>query len=52
MTDSGVRVLTDDHPLFREGMVGRLDRVGDITVVGEAQSGLLLGGFRPQTANF
>jgi DNA-binding NarL/FixJ family response regulator len=40
MTDSGVRVLiADDHPLFREGMVGRLDRVGDITVVGEARSG-------------
>jgi DNA-binding NarL/FixJ family response regulator len=35
-----VRVLiVDDHPLFREGMRGRLDRVGDITVVGEASSG-------------
>jgi DNA-binding NarL/FixJ family response regulator len=35
-----VRVLiADDHPLFREGMRGRLDRVGDITVVGEAASG-------------
>ena len=35
-----VRVLiVDDHPLFREGMRGRLDRVGDITVVGEAESG-------------
>jgi DNA-binding NarL/FixJ family response regulator len=35
-----VRVLiADDHPLFREGMRGRLDRMGDITVVGEAASG-------------
>jgi DNA-binding NarL/FixJ family response regulator len=35
-----VRVLiADDHPLFREGMRGRLDRVGDIKVVGEAASG-------------
>jgi DNA-binding NarL/FixJ family response regulator len=35
-----VRVLiADDHPLFREGMIGRLGRVGDITVVGEAASG-------------
>ena len=35
-----VRVLiADDHPLFREGMRGRLDRVADIMVVGEAASG-------------
>jgi DNA-binding NarL/FixJ family response regulator len=35
-----VRVLiADDHPLFREGMRGRLDRVTDIEVVGEAASG-------------
>jgi DNA-binding NarL/FixJ family response regulator len=35
-----VRVLiADDHPLFREGMRGRLDRVSDIEVVGEAASG-------------
>jgi len=35
-----VRVLiADDHPLFREGMRGRLDRVDDIAVVGEASSG-------------
>ena len=35
-----VRVLiADDHPLFREGMRGRLDRMGDITVVGEASDG-------------
>jgi len=35
-----IRVLiADDHPLFREGMRGRLDRVDDIAVVGEAASG-------------
>jgi DNA-binding NarL/FixJ family response regulator len=35
-----VRVLiADDHPLFREGMRGRLDRVADVAVVGEATSG-------------
>jgi DNA-binding NarL/FixJ family response regulator len=35
-----VRVLiADDHPLFREGMRGRLDRVDDIAVVGEAADG-------------
>src|SRR5215212_3213823 len=35
-----VRVLiADDHPLFREGMRGRLDRVADIEVMGEAASG-------------
>jgi DNA-binding NarL/FixJ family response regulator len=35
-----VRVLiADDHPLFREGMRGRLDRVADVAVVGEAASG-------------
>ena len=35
-----VRVLiADDHPLFREGMRGRLDRVDDVAVVGEAASG-------------
>jgi DNA-binding NarL/FixJ family response regulator len=35
-----VRVLiADDHPVFREGMRGRLDRVADIAVVGEAASG-------------
>jgi DNA-binding NarL/FixJ family response regulator len=35
-----IRVLiADDHPLFREGMRGRLDRVADIAVVGEAASG-------------
>jgi DNA-binding NarL/FixJ family response regulator len=35
-----VRVLiADDHPLFREGMRGRLDRVADFSVVGEAASG-------------
>jgi DNA-binding NarL/FixJ family response regulator len=35
-----IRVLiADDHPLFREGMRGRLDRAGDVEVVGEAASG-------------
>jgi DNA-binding NarL/FixJ family response regulator len=35
-----VRVLiADDHPLFREGMRGRLDQVADFAVVGEAASG-------------
>ena len=35
-----IRVLiADDHPLFREGMRGRLDRVADIDVVGEAANG-------------
>jgi DNA-binding NarL/FixJ family response regulator len=38
--EDAVRVLiADDHPLFREGMRGRLDRVADVTVVGEAASG-------------
>ncbi len=32
-------LIADDHPLFREGMRGRLDRVADVTVVGEAASG-------------
>ena len=32
-----IRVLiADDHPLFREGMRGRLDWVADVEVVGEA----------------
>ena len=36
----GYRSCADnDHPLFREGMRGRLDRVADIAVVGEAASG-------------
>ena len=35
-----IRVLiADDHPLFREGMRGRLDRTADVEVVGEAGSG-------------
>ena len=38
--EDAVRVLiADDHPLFREGMRGRLDRVADVDVVGEATSG-------------
>jgi DNA-binding NarL/FixJ family response regulator len=39
MKDTFRVLIADDHPLFREGMRGRLDRVGDITVVGEAASG-------------
>ncbi len=39
MEDS-IRVLVaDDHPLFREGMRGRLSRVADVELVGEASSG-------------
>ena len=35
-----VRVLiAEDHPLFREGMRGRLERVADVAVAGEAASG-------------
>jgi DNA-binding NarL/FixJ family response regulator len=38
--ERAVRVLiADDHPLFREGMRGRLDRVADVAVVGEATNG-------------
>jgi DNA-binding NarL/FixJ family response regulator len=32
-------LIADDHPLFREGLRGRLDRVADVAVVGEAASG-------------
>jgi DNA-binding NarL/FixJ family response regulator len=39
MEDSVRVLIADDHPLFREGMRGRLERVGDIAVVGEASSG-------------
>ena len=39
MKDTFRVLIADDHPLFREGMRGRLDRVGDIAVVGEAASG-------------
>lgn len=38
--EDAIRVLiADDHPLFREGMRGRLSRIDDIAVVGEAASG-------------
>ncbi len=38
--EGAIRVLiADDHPLFREGMRGRLERVTDVEVVGEASSG-------------
>ena len=39
MNDTIRVLIADDHPLFREGMRGRLDRVADIAVVGEAASG-------------
>jgi DNA-binding NarL/FixJ family response regulator len=39
MNDTFRVLIADDHPLFREGMRGRLDRVADIAVVGEAASG-------------
>ena len=39
MTETISVLIADDHPLFREGMRGRLDRVADIAVVGEAASG-------------
>ena len=39
MNDTIRVLIADDHPLFREGMRGRLDRVVDVTVVGEAASG-------------
>lgn len=32
-------LVVDDHPLFREGLRSLLDPVGDIEVVGEADSG-------------
>ncbi len=35
-----IRVLiADDHPLYRGGMRGRLDRAADVEVVGEAANG-------------
>jgi DNA-binding NarL/FixJ family response regulator len=38
--ERAIRVLiAEDHPLFREGMRNRLDRVDDVEVVGEAVSG-------------
>ncbi len=39
MNDTIRVLIADDHPLFREGMRGRLDRVADVAVVGEAASG-------------
>ena len=39
MNDTIRVLIADDHPLFREGMRGRLDRVADVEVVGEAESG-------------
>jgi len=37
MEDSVRVLIADDHPLFRERMRGRLDRVADIAVVGGRQ---------------
>jgi DNA-binding NarL/FixJ family response regulator len=39
MEDTVRELIAEDHPLFREGMRGRLDRVADVAVVGEAASG-------------
>jgi CheY-like chemotaxis protein len=39
MGDSVRVLIADDHPLFREGMRGRPERVADVAVVGEAASG-------------
>ena len=37
---SPIRVLiADDHPLFRDGMHGLLDSVGETEVAGEAATG-------------
>jgi DNA-binding NarL/FixJ family response regulator len=40
MEDSVRVLIAEDHPLFREGMRGRLERVSDVAVVGEAASGV------------
>ena len=32
-------LIVDDHPLFRDGMRGLLESVGDIEVAGEAATG-------------
>ncbi len=32
-------VVVDDHPMFRRGVVGLLQSVGDTVVVGEAATG-------------
>ena len=38
--DERIRVLiADDHPLFRKGLLGLLDSVAGIEVVGEATEG-------------
>jgi DNA-binding NarL/FixJ family response regulator len=39
MEDSVRVLIAEDHPLFREGMRGRLERVAEVAVVGEAASG-------------
>lgn len=40
MSDDPVRVLVaDDHPLYREGLVGLLRSTDDLSVVGEASDG-------------
>ena len=50
MEDSVRVLIAEDHPLFREGMRGRLERVADIAVVGEAASCRLQTGRRLSSA--
>ncbi|MGH2748453.1 MAG: response regulator [Actinomycetota bacterium] len=41
MTDDALRIIiADDHPVFRDGLKALLDSTPDITVVGEATTGV------------